>query len=73
MLGTLIAYGLYMNGLRLASASEANIVLTLEPLSSALVGILLLHQLMTPLQYLGGLIMIAAVVILQVFEKKTHN
>src|SRR5215472_5327080 len=69
--GTLIGYGLYMNSLKLLSASEANIVGLVEPLTSALVGVLLLHVFMTPLQYLGGMIILAAIVILQAFGGKT--
>lgn len=71
--GTLIGYGLYMNSLKLLSASEANIVGLIEPLTSALVGILVTHEFMTPLQYFGALIILGAIVILQVFEKNQHN
>ena len=73
LFGTLAAYGLYMSSLNLLSASEANIIGLLEPLTSAFVGILLLHEFMTPLQYVGGVIMLAAIVILQVFNKNPHN
>lgn len=71
--GTLIAYGLSMSSLKVLSASEAKIIGLLEPLTSALGGILLLHEFMTPLQYLGGVILLAAIVILQIFDKKLQN
>jgi len=67
--GTLIAYGLFMSSLNHLSASESNIIALIEPFTSALVGILLLHEFMTPLQYGGGVMILAAIVILQVFKK----
>lgn len=71
--GTITAFGLYMTSLKYVSASEANIVGLSEPLSSALVGLILLHELLMPLQYFGGVLMLAAIVILQVFEKNPQE
>ncbi len=70
---TLIGQGLFMSSLKHLSASESNIIGLIEPLTSALVGVLLLHEFMTPLQYVGGVIILAAIVTLQVFEKKPQS
>src|SRR5258708_40014918 len=71
--GSIIAYGLFMSSLKCLSASESNIVGLIEPLTSALVGVLLLHEFMTPLQYVGGVIILAAIVTLQFFEKDPQS
>jgi len=59
--------------LKLLSASEANIVGLIEPLTSALVGMLWLQEFMTPLQYFEAGIILVSIVILQVFEKNPQN
>lgn len=62
---TVLAYLLYTFGLSYVESSRASIVATVEPVVAALVGIVLFGDSLTPWQFLGILLVIAAVILIQ--------
>ena len=65
VLGTLVPFGLYFEGVSLIRSSRASVTATLEPITGGIAAYLFLGEALQPLQVLGGLLVIAAVVILQ--------
>jgi drug/metabolite transporter (DMT)-like permease len=63
--GTLIPFGLYLEGINLIRATRASITSTLEPIVAGVLAYLLLGEVMEGLQVLGGGAVIAAIVLLQ--------
>ncbi|MFF4777757.1 DMT family transporter [Microtetraspora fusca] len=58
---TALAYGLFFAGLGVVSGTTAAVVVLLEPLVAALIGVLLLDEHLTALQVAGGALLMAAV------------
>lgn len=65
ILGTIVPFGLYFDGISLIRSTRASITATLEPISAAVVAYLFLGEALAPLQVLGGALVIVAVIILQ--------
>lgn len=66
VLGTAVPFGLYLKGVALVRATRASIAATLEPITAGVIAFLFLNERMEPLQILGGLMVVSAVVLLQV-------
>ena len=62
---TLIGFGLYNMSLVLLPSSTANLILTLEPVFTTLTAYLLLGEQFTPLEWLGSLLILTALVVLR--------
>jgi drug/metabolite transporter (DMT)-like permease len=62
--GTILAYGLYLAGLRKLSATEIGLASSSEPIVASAAAYLLLGVILTGAQYLGGALIILAVVLL---------
>ena len=62
--GTILAYGLYLAGLRRLSATEIGLASSSEPIVASGAAYLLLGVILTAIQYLGGAMIILAVVLL---------
>jgi drug/metabolite transporter (DMT)-like permease len=62
--GTLLSFLLYFKGLEKITPTEAGISAAMEPITAAVVSFLVLHVVLTPFQYLGGLLIIGAVAII---------
>ena len=62
---TLFAYILYISGLRLLEASRASLLATTEPVISVVLAFLFLGEVMSPLQLLGGLAILIAIILLR--------
>jgi drug/metabolite transporter (DMT)-like permease len=62
--GTLVPFGLYLQGRDRLSAIEAGVAGTMEPVSAAVVAFVVLGVVLQPLQYLGGALMLVAVVLI---------
>lgn len=76
VLGTIVAFGLYFDGISLIRSTRASITATLEPISAAVVSYFFLGEALAPLQVLGGVLVIAAVIILQLrreYDYKTPD
>jgi drug/metabolite transporter, DME family len=72
--GTLVPYGLYLEGISLIRSTRASITATLEPIAAGLISYSLLGETLEPLQLVGGALVIAAVVLLQLrreYDDKT--
>ena len=65
LLGTTIPVLTFILGLRLVGPSRAAILSTFEPASTVLLAVIILGELASPLQYLGGALIIASVVLLE--------
>lgn len=69
VLGTLLAYGFYLSALRHLAASEVGVVASWEPISAAAAAYVFLGVIMTGVQYLGGAMIVVAVVLLAWFNQ----
>jgi drug/metabolite transporter (DMT)-like permease len=65
VVGTLIPFGLYLEGINRIRATRASITSTLEPILAAVFAYIFLDETMERLQIFGGLMVIAAIVLLQ--------
>jgi drug/metabolite transporter (DMT)-like permease len=67
---TLIPFGLYFKGVERLRATRASITGTWEPVMSCITAYFFLGEVLDPLQILGGLGVIAAVILLQLSKEK---
>jgi drug/metabolite transporter (DMT)-like permease len=65
VLGTTIPVLTFILGLRLVGPSRAAILSTFEPASTVLLAVIILGELASPLQYLGGALIIVSVLLLE--------
>jgi drug/metabolite transporter (DMT)-like permease len=65
VVGTLIPFGLYLEGIYLIRATRASITSTLEPIVAGFLSYVFLDETMEGLQVLGGVMVIAAIILLQ--------
>lgn len=73
LLPTAIAYIIYTHGLNQTEASKASILTTVEPVIATLIGIFIFQESFSFIQMLGMASIIAAVVIVQLFNKSENN
>jgi len=66
---TLIGFGLYNVSLNLLPSSTANLILTVEPVLTAIAAFFLLGERLTPLELLGSALIMTALVILRLRRK----
>ncbi len=64
--GTVLPFGFYFEGINRIRSTHASITATLEPISAGLVAYFFLGEALSPLQMLGGALVIASIVLLQV-------
>ncbi len=67
---TLIPFGFYFKGIERIRATRASITATWEPVVAGMAAYFILGEVLTPLQVLGGMGVIAAVVLLQLAQEK---
>ncbi|MCG6946841.1 MAG: DMT family transporter, partial [Deltaproteobacteria bacterium] len=60
-----IPFGLYFVGINHIRSTRASITATLEPISAGFIAYLFLGEILEPLQMLGGVLVITAIVLLQ--------
>jgi drug/metabolite transporter (DMT)-like permease len=65
IIGTVIPFGLYLMGVSYIRSTRASITAILEPVSAALIAFLALGESLSPLQTMGGISAIFAIVLLQ--------
>jgi drug/metabolite transporter (DMT)-like permease len=65
LLGTLVPFGFYLQGINLIRATRASITATLEPIMAGVLSFLFLNETMELWQVLGAVLVILSVVILQ--------
>ncbi|MEJ2102120.1 MAG: EamA family transporter, partial [Desulfobacterales bacterium] len=71
IVGTILPFGLYYEGINLIRSTRASITATLEPITAGLIAYIFLNEVMQSLQLLGGALVIAAVILLQL--KQQHD
>ena len=62
--GTLTTFLLYFKGLERITPTEAGITSAMEPITAAVLSFFLLHVALSPFQYLGGFLIMAAVALI---------
>ena len=67
---TLIPFGLYLKGIERVRATRASITATWEPVVAGMTAYFVLGEVLFPLQVLGGIGVIAAIVLLQMAKEK---
>jgi drug/metabolite transporter (DMT)-like permease len=67
---TLIPFGLYFKGMERLRATRASITATWEPVIAGLTAYFVLGEVLHPLQVVGGMGVIAAVILLQMAKEK---
>lgn len=70
VLGTLAPFGLYFVGINYIRSTRAMITATLEPMASCIIAYFYLGEKVTLLQGVGAAIMIAAIMLLQLYQEK---
>ena len=68
---TLIPFGLYFKGIERVRATRASITATWEPVVAGITAYFVLGEVLFPLQVLGGIGVIAAIILLQMAKEKT--
>jgi drug/metabolite transporter (DMT)-like permease len=63
--GTLVPFGLYLQGIDLIRSTRASITATLEPITAGFISYVFLGDSLEALQLLGGLLVITAIILLQ--------
>lgn len=67
---TLIPFGLYFKGIEKVRATRASITATWEPVVAGITAYFVLGEVLSPLQVVGGVGVIAAIVLLQIAKEK---
>jgi len=68
---TLIPFGLYLNGIDRIRATRASITSAWEIIAGALSAYVVLGEMLYPLQMMGGVAVIAAIILLQIEKERT--
>ena len=69
--GTILPFGLYYEGINRIRATRASITSTLEPIAAGVLSFVFLGEVMAPLQIVGGIVVIGAIIVLQ--AKQEHD
>ncbi len=70
VMGTLIPFGLYLEGINLIRSTRASITATLEPITAGVISYIFLNEIMGTLQITGGIIVIASIILLQLNQEQ---
>jgi drug/metabolite transporter (DMT)-like permease len=73
VLGTLVPFGLYLEGINLIRSTRASITATLEPITAGIISYLFLDELMETAQIVGGIIIIASIILLQLHQEQDNK
>ena len=65
VMGTLVPFGLYLEGINLIRSTHASITATLEPISAGIISYLFLGEVMDVLQIAGAILVMGSVILLQ--------
>jgi len=69
VLGTLVPFGLYLEGINLIRSTRASITATLEPITAGVISFIFLNEILEPLQIAGGALVIVSIIILQIKQE----
>jgi drug/metabolite transporter (DMT)-like permease len=62
--GTMLSFGLYLSGLRHLPATEIGVVASFEPIAASVAAYVFLGNVLQPVQYLGGGIILLSVILI---------
>ncbi|MCI7303085.1 DMT family transporter [Ihubacter massiliensis] len=71
--GTFITQLLFTIGVKYASANQAGVIFPLESVSATILGCLFLHEQLKVVQVIGGILIVAAIVISSITRKKSSD
>ncbi len=69
VLGTLVPFGFYLEGINLIRSTRASITATLEPITAGVISFIFLNEILEPLQVTGGVLVIASIILLQIKQE----
>jgi drug/metabolite transporter (DMT)-like permease len=69
IMGTLVPFGLYLQGVNLIRSTRASITATLEPIAAGVLSFVFLKEKMEALQIAGGVLVIASIILLQLKQE----
>lgn len=73
LLGTLLPFGFYFKGINLIRSTRASITATMEPITAGVLSFVFLNEIMTLPQIAGGIMVGAAVVLMQIEQGFDEN
>ena len=73
VLGTIVPFGFYFEGINLIRSTHASITATLEPITAGVLSFFFLKETMGPLQILGGVLIIVSIILLQYKQDMDEN
>ena len=73
IMGTLLPFGLYLEGVNLIRSTRASITAILEPITAGAVSFFFLNERMHSLQIFGGCLVIASIILLQLKQEKDEK
>ncbi len=69
VMGTLVPFGMYLQGVNLIRSTRASITATLEPITAGALSFVFLNETMDTLQIAGGALVIASIILLQLKQE----
>ena len=69
IMGTLVPFGFYLEGVNLIRSTRASITATLEPITAGVIAYIFLKEVMEPLQLTGGVMVIGSIILLQLKQE----
>ena len=70
VMGTLVPFGLYLEGINLIRSTRASITATIEPITAGIISYIFLNEIMEIPQITGGVIVIASIILIQLNQKQ---
>lgn len=70
VMGTLIPFGLFLEGINLIRSTRASITATLEPITAGIISYIFLNEILEIPQITGGVIVIASIILLQLNQEQ---
>ncbi len=70
VMGTLLPFGLYLEGVNLIRSTRASITATLEPITAGVISYIFLNEVMETPQITGGVIVIASIILLELNQEQ---
>jgi drug/metabolite transporter (DMT)-like permease len=67
--GTVLPFGLYLEGVNLIRATRSSVTGMLEPITAGVLSYIFLNEIMEPLQLSGGVLVIFAIILLQLRQE----
>ena len=70
VMGTLIPFGLFLEGINLIRSTRASITATLEPITAGIISYIFLNEILEIPQITGGVIVIVSIILLQLNQEQ---